>query len=292
MARMAATFRPWRGVLGYGVFTLVAFVVALLYSLPHDLIARRALDEATAGTPVRIAFDRVSLAFPSGYSFRGVRLVAPGPPPTAVEMDDITIRIPLVRLLLGRIDSATFTGRLYGGSFAGSVGETDGRLATSLTLTDVRIAPLSQRLLPPPGQVTGVASLHLELASDGRSTHSAQGDFDLSIRDLELQGLVARGFTVPDLAFATVDLKAGIQAGRVRIDRFQASGEELTIAATGDVLIREPTAQSVLNLQLEIDVAAGERPGLRVATTLLPKRGPGQPKTWSLRGSFASPSLR
>ena len=50
--------------LGYGLFAFVVFATALLWSLPHELIAARALDVATAGAPVRVGFRSVAIAFP------------------------------------------------------------------------------------------------------------------------------------------------------------------------------------------------------------------------------------
>lgn len=290
-ARLGAIPGPWRGILGYLGFTLAVFVVALLYGLPHDLIARRALGEATSEAPMRVVFDDVSFAFPNGYHFTEVRLSPRDDPQYTVEVPEITVRTPLTGILLGRIDSATFSGRLYGGTFEGTAETSDGKVATTVSLEEVRLAPLTRRFLPPPGAVAGTASLDLALTGDGRSTRSSAGTVELSARNVSLEGIIAQGITVPDLTFSDVQLEAEVQGTRLQLERFTARGDELTLGATGDVLVREPASQSVLNLQLEIDVSAEARPGLRVATSLLPKRKTGQ-KSWALRGSLASPSLR
>ncbi len=291
LGRLGSIAGPWRGVIGYGLFTLAVFVIALLYGLPHDLIARRAIDEATREIPVRIAFEKVSFAFPNGYLLERVRISHREQPQYAAQISEITVSTPLLGILLGQIDSADFAGTLYDGTFEGNAQTSDGQVTTTLALDDVSLAQLSRRLLPPPGVLGGTASLDLEITGDGRSTKSTEGTIALRARDVSLQGLVAQGFTVPDLSFRTVDLDADVQGTRLQIAALQAAGDEVTLGAKGDVLIRDPAARSVLNVQLEIDVAAGARPGLRVATSLLPPRKSGQ-KGWALRGSLASPSLR
>ncbi len=291
LGRLASIVAPWRGVLGYATFTLVLFVLALLYELPHDLIARRAIDEATREIPVRVVFDEVSFSFPNGYRLEGVRVSHRDDPGLGVRIAEITVSTPLLGILLGQIDSAHFSGSLYDGTFAGSTQASDGTVATTLALQDVSLAPLSRRLLPPPGVLGGTASLDLEISGDGRSTKTTEGTIDLRAHDVSLEGVVAQGFTVPDLRFRTLTLDAEIEGARLQIESLQAAGDEVTLAAKGNLLIREPAARSVLNVQFEIDVSPDARPGLRVATALLPPPKAGQ-KGWSLRGSLASPSLR
>ena len=51
LAGLVELVRGRAALFGYGLFTSLVFTVALLWSLPHDLIAARALDAATAGAP-------------------------------------------------------------------------------------------------------------------------------------------------------------------------------------------------------------------------------------------------
>ena len=73
LGRLVALLRARADLVGYVAFTLLIFLLALVWSLPHDLIAARAIDVATAGAPVRIGFRSVSLAFPNGYRFTDLR---------------------------------------------------------------------------------------------------------------------------------------------------------------------------------------------------------------------------
>ena len=289
--RIGSVAVPWHAVLGYAAFTFAVFVVCLLYGLPHELIARRAIHEATRELPIRVSFETVSFAFPNGYFLEGVRIADETDPARSVQLDELAVSTPLLGILLGRVDSADFEGTLYGGSFDGSARSSPGAVSTRLNVEGLSLAPLSRRLLPPPGSVAGTASLELEISGDGRRTQTSEGAIALRATNVRLEGIVAQGFTVPDLRFPEVRLDATLDAGRLKVGAFEAAGDELRVGATGDVLLRDPVTRSVLNLQIEIDVDEAARPGLRVATSLLPPRKAGK-KGWALRGSVASPSLR
>ncbi len=47
LGRIAAALRARAELIGYVLFTLAVFLLALVWSLPHDLIAARAIEVAT-----------------------------------------------------------------------------------------------------------------------------------------------------------------------------------------------------------------------------------------------------
>ena len=243
LGRLGQVIGPWKGVLGYGAFTIAMLVIALLFGLPHELIARRAIDEATREIPVRVVFEDVAFSFPSGYRLENVRLSHRETPQYMAEISEITVSTPLLGVLFGPIDSADFSGSLYDGTFDGTVQTTNGKVDTSVRLDEVSLAKLSRRLLPSPGALGGTASLDLELSGDGRSTQSSKGKIKLRAKNVSLEGIIAQGFTVPDLTFQTVRLDAELQGARLQIDEFEAAGDEVTVAATGDVLVRDPAQE-------------------------------------------------
>lgn len=289
--RLGSIVGPWRGVLGYALFTLIVLVVCLAFALPHELILARVLAEATTELPVRIVPGEVAFSFPNGYRLEKVRVSHREDPSLSAEIAEITVSTPILGILLGQVDSADFSGTMYDGSFEGNVTTAGGRVTTNLVLEDVSLAKVSRRLLPPPGAIGGSASLSLQLAGDGRNAKTNEGKVELRAKGVSLEGIVAQGFTVPDLSFTTVDLDAALEGSRLQIESSKAAGEEVTLSATGNVLVRDPAPRSVLNLQIEIDVSPDARPGLRVATSLLPPKKAGQ-ESWALRGSIAAPSIR
>jgi type II secretion system protein N len=279
-----------RGVL-YGAFTLAVFCIALAYSLPHDLIARRIVGDATAAAPVDVAFREVGLAFPNGYRFHGLTLTGKTLPELRLGIDELTVRAPLGNLLTGA-RAAAFAGELLGGEVAGTVTEQGSGGAVDLHLEDVDLALASASLLPPPAQVAGRANIELDLAGDGRSTRSSRGEVRVDVRGLALTKLVVQGITVPDLAFSEVRGRAKIEGTTLQIQELQAEGPDGDVGISGSIVIREPVEQSVLNLELRAEVAPDAQPAMKMAAGLLPPKPTGQPKRWTVRGTLARPTVK
>ncbi len=292
LARRGAAVRRRSGLLGYALFTVLVFLVALVWTLPHDLIARRAVATALASAPVELTFRSVHFAFPNGYRFADVRVLPAGGGETLASLGELTVRLPLAALLTGDFNRAAFSGRAYGGQFAGQVGRAGERISGELEASGVRLEPALAPLVPPPGRVGGTARLSLRLSGDGRTTQSSQGELELSVADLSLEQVSVRGIRLPDLSFPTASGAAQIFGPRLQVKELSASGPDLRLTASGDVVLREPTPQSVLNLRLTIDVPPGAQPGLRVATALLPKRAAGEAPNYTLKGTLAAPVLR
>jgi type II secretion system protein N len=287
-----AFVRTHAALLGYALFTLVVFVVALLWSLPHGLIVRHALDAALAGAPVEVSFRSIALAPPNGYTLSEVRVTPAGKSDPLAVLREVTVRLPLAALLTADFRHAAFSGQAYGGDFSGQVRVAEGKIAAALEARSIHLEPALMPFVPAPGRVEGEAALSLHLSGDGRTTQSSQGEVSLKVRDLKLDQVSVRGFRLPDLAFPTVDAAAQIYGARLQVKDTRATGNDLDFSASGDVLLREPVQQSVLNLRMTIDVPPTAQPALRIATGLLPRRAPGEAPVYTLKGTIAAPVLR
>ena len=83
-----------------------------------------------------------------------------------------------------------------------------------------------------------------------------------------------------------------MNGARLQLKELRASGDQLSVEGSGDVVVREPVALSTLNLKLSIDVPPNAPPALRIVTALLPKRPPGEKPVYTLTGTLAAPLLR
>jgi type II secretion system protein N len=293
LSRIAVGLRGnGRALLGYAAFTLVIFIVALAATLPHELIVRRALDDATQGLPLRVAFESASYAPPNGYRFSALRLLPVDADGRSIDVDRLTVRVPLLALLQGRSRTMTFHGDAYGGEISGGVTDLGTQFTSELSAEGVDLERLSSSWIPSPGRITGRGSVSAELSGDGRTTQSSQGQILLSTKDLGMDKLSVQGLLLPDLRFSEVTLRAEVHGTRLQVEELRARGDEVSGGLKGDVLLRQPTAQSVLNLQVQLDVSPQARPGLRVATALLPQRPAGSTAPYTLRGTLAAPVLR
>lgn len=279
-------------ILGYVLFSLAVFLVALAYSLPHDLIAARILSAATAGAPVTATFRDVTFAFPNGYRFSDLRLEPARAPGSALAIDTLTVRTPLLGLLLGRPRRASLSGSAYGGEISGDVEIRGGGARTRLEATGIELARALAPLVPAPGRIAGRAELTLELSGDGRTTQSTAGSVALAVRGLELREVAVRGVVVPDLDVRDLTASGQILGSRMQVKEVRATSDAGELAATGDVLLRDPLPQSVLNLRLTVDVRPDAPPALRVATALLPRRNAGEKPFYTVSGTVAAPSIR
>ena len=288
----AGRWQRHRLAIAYGAFAVLVFVLFLAESLPHDRIAAAVLASATSGAPIVVDFKDVAYAFPNGYRFQGVRIAPLAQPEVALQLTDLTVRTPLLGLLLGRPNRASLAGDAYEGTFQGEVEDAAPRIEAVLHADSLDLGRALAAFLPPPATVSGRASFELTLAGDGRTTRSADGDLHLRASGVALGHLIVQGFAVPDLSFSDCDLTAQIRSGRVQVRELRASGPDVEVSASGDVLLREPVQTSILNLRLSIAPTGTSRPEIRILTGLLPRRGPGDQPTYNLSGTLAAPVLR
>lgn len=292
LGRLAARLRARAELIGYAAFTLLVFLVALVWSLPHDLIATRAIEVATAGAPVRIGFRTVSLAFPNGYRFTDLRLTPLGASQPVATLSEVTLRVPIGGLLTGNFRQAVVDGRAYGGTFRGWARLAGNRASGELEAKGIRLEPAVAPFLPPPGRVQGTADLSFRMAGDGRTTQSSEGDVTLAVRDLALEQVNVRGFRLPDVAFPTVDASAQVFGSRLQVKEVRAAGDDLRFDASGDVLLRDQLPQSVLNLRMNLEIPPNAQPALKLLSGLLPKKNPGEPPVYTVKGTIAAPVVR
>ncbi len=292
LGRLAARLRERAELIVYAAFTLLAFLLALVWSLPHDLIATRAIEVATAGAPVRIGFRTVSLAFPNGYRFTDLRLTPLGASQPVATLSEVTLRVPIGGLLTGNFRQAVVDGRAYGGTFRGWARLAGNRASGELEAKGIRLEPAVAPFLPPPGRVQGTADLSFRMAGDGRTTQSSEGDVTLAVRDLALEQVNVRGFRLPDVAFPTVDASAQVFGSRLQVKEVRAAGDDLRFDASGDVLLRYQLPQSVLNLRMNLEIPPNAQPALKLLSGLLPKKNPGEPPVYTVKGTIAAPVVR
>lgn len=292
LGRIAAVLRARAEFIGYAAFTLLVFLVALVWSLPHDLIAARAIDVATAGAPVGIGFRAVALAFPNGYRFTDLRVTPRGASQPVATLSEVTLRVPFAGLLTGSFRQAVVDGHAYGGDFRGWARLTGNRASGELEAKGIRLEPALAPFVPPPGRVQGTADLSFRIAGDGRTTQSSEGDVTLAVRNLALDQVSVRGFRLPDVAFPTVDASAQVFGARLQVKEIRAAGDDLRFDASGDVLLRDQLPQSVLNLRMTVEIPPNAQPALRLVSGLLPKKNPGEPPVYSVKGTIAAPVVR
>ena len=81
---------------------------------------------------------------------------------------------------------------------------------------------------------------------------------DLQLDDASVTDAKFNQFPLPPLHFKTADARFGLQGGRLDVQELKADGQEITLDASGQVAMREPFADSVLNLKVALAPGPGE----------------------------------
>ena len=85
---------------------------------------------------------------------------------------------------------------------------------------------------------------------------------------------------------------AQVFGARLQVKEVRAAGDDLRFDASGDVLLRDQLQQSVLNLRMNVEIPPNAQPALRLVSGLLPKRNPGEPPSYTVKGTVAAPVVR
>lgn len=285
-----------RTVMLYTAFTGALFVIFLIINFPHDVVVRRVLSQIDL-SPVELDFNSARFAWYRGYELQGIRLSEAGAPdntPPLLECTWLDVRPDLVGLLRGGLSGMSWDGELYGGSASGDwtvtpKGGGSGQVQFSnLQLGRYRIltAELDEGQLN--GQVSGNFTVQL-----GANRSSSQVAGQVTVKRPALTGAKIKGFTVPDLQFAQINGKLSLKGDRLELQEVQASGDQLNVQLSGQIVLREPRETSTLNLRATVQPSAATPDALKTLIALIPRRPNAPPDAPVLiTGTFASPQFR
>jgi type II secretion system protein N len=292
-----------RRTLLYAVYTGVLFLVFLLVNFPYKGIVQRAIQTADLQSRgLRLEIGDTRFAWWRGYELQGVRLGPADPSlPPFIDVPSLFVRPGLDGLVRGQINSLDLLGLMYGGEVDARLTGGGGVSRAIVTVNGLLLqrypAALSFLQLQEgalAGKLSGVITIesHGGDGGDGGDTR-AVADLNLdhaSISAAKLQN----GISLPTLHFDKAALKANLQGGRVEVQEFDATGPELKLSASGQIALREPVEDSVLNLKFS--AVPGEESPEEIQTLLTflppPPRGgkPDAPRTIS--GTLARPRIR
>ncbi len=286
LARLAS-----RRFLLYALYTLVLFLIFMVVNFPHNVLVQRALRRVDLGT-LRLDVQNTHFAWWNGYELRGVRLTQVGGEPLPLlEASSLYVRPGLDGLLRGELSSLRVRGQVYGGHVDASWVAGEDVARSSVRFRDLQVARyqlLTSRLEE--GEARGVVS--------GAVTfEESPGDFraagEIQLREGELLGAKVKEFGLPDLHFQRASLKFSVQEGRLEIHEFQADGNEVNLSGTGQIALRNPPLDSVLNLRATIEPGESSPEAIRGLLELIPHRKGKRPNTpLVITGTVAKPRLR
>ena len=289
-----------RRVLLYTLYTGVLFLVFLLANFPYNAIVQQALksvDLEAQGMHLEVGDGR--FAWWNGYELQRVRLLSTDPeqPPFA-EARSIFVRPGLDGLLRGQLTSLHLLGAMYGGEVDGTVTLENGVRRATVTVDRLqlqRYPAVASLLQLQDGTVAGDLSGVITVESRGGDVNDnrAAGEFELAKASLT-DARLPNGITLPAVSFDKATMKLSAQAGRLDVQELEASGPDLRLSANGQIVLRQPLADSVLNLKLTALPGPNSSDEVKTLLSLLPPppKGakPDAPRV--LSGTLARPRIR
>ena len=278
----------WKLALGYGAFSLVAFVMCLFLTFPYDTLRRRAVDTAAdAGYALRIGSLRPGLR---GLTATDVRLskvpngmtpelrsmlasgtgMMPGPEELGepLNIDSVALRPSLLP------PGLAFHVNMLSGSISGGVGG----------LGDVRVVVKLSDLDPSGGNFKGFSGMDLAGKLNGvldLTLPKSQGQADLSQANgqltLDTKGLLIQGGNItvpmygqptpldlPKIALGDIDARIRIEKGLGTVEALQAKSEDLEVKGSGTVKLgqRLDVSQPDMDIKLRAEPEFVKRLGL------------------------------
>jgi type II secretion system protein N len=284
-----------RRVLWYSLYTGILFAVFLVANFPFGIVLNRVLQMVEIPN-MRVEVGDARFAWWHGFELQRVRVASTTPDqPPLLEAASLYVRPGLDGLLRGRLDSVHISGPMYGGQIDGSFGRGDDVTRATLTLdrVDLQRYP-ALRLVLPEGQIGGVVSGVISVEAHGGDSAETKAAGELDVRKASIVDLKVEQFPVPPLHFDTATLKFSLQANRLDIQELEADGPELKLLASGQVAVRAPVADSVLNLKVTVAAGPDSPDTVKGLLSLLPPLPKGQkpdsPRVIS--GTLAKPRIR
>ena len=246
-----------RWSLGYVAWTVGWFVLFLALTFPHDLVVRRWTDDIAVQSGWRVRYGEAWLRPWNGYHLSKVSLTAPGKDTEPwLSASEVVFRPSLGS---GGFPFY-FSGRAYGGDFAGSV-EQSGALELSWNQVALSQYPRLTALLD--GSWDGTLSGDVHFSGRGE-LKNIEGRGKLGLKNAALTQAKARGFTIPDLHFANGDADFELKAGRLDVHSLKLAGSELDAELHGQLFLlaanQMPTVNAVLSVKPIPGAPAGFEP--------------------------------
>jgi type II secretion system protein N len=276
-----------KGPLGWGLASLVCFIVCLILTFPYGPLQNRLLTEfnRTSGWEVHAA--DWSVGFPAAIEWRDLALS--GPRIGTIPVEAVRATIGIFPAFVGRlvIDYAV---QLPGVAKAGA-GQASGSLtAASWSLQGPvavkgNVQQMDLAVLKPyvsRGTAQGDFILHWDSTKGAPDALKGEGTVKLEIKDLVVERIAAGAFSVPSLTFGRIQAALACHDGACDITELKGDGIDGSFTVQGRMMLRQPLQQS--QLDVTVTVIPGVGFAQKSANLSLPPFQPGIPLTFKLVG--------
>jgi len=116
---------------------------------------------------------------------------------------------------------------------------------------------------------------------------------ELEVANGQMAGVAFRGLVLPELNFDTIAAKFAFNGGQLEVEEFHADGRELRLTGSGQITVREPLGDSVLNLKVSLLPGPEPTDAVKGLLALVPKPKNAKPDApMTIAGTLAQPRVR
>lgn len=284
-----------RRMLLYSLYTTALFLLFLVANFPFGVLLQRVLKMVEL-PGMQLDVGDARFAWWRGFELQRIKLASTVPDqPALLEAASLFVRPGLDGLVRGKLTSVSVSGPIYGGEVEGSFSAVDGLNRATLNLDHVQIERYPfLRVLVPDGQVAGVLSGALTVEMRSGETNDAHAAGELELGKVSLTDVKVQQVPIPPLHFDAAALKFSLQGTRLEVQEFEADGPELKVIASGQVAMRQPVGDSVLNLKLSAAPGPNSPDEVKTLLSFMPPPAKGQkpdaPRVIS--GTLSKPRVR
>lgn len=225
--------------LSFAAYFAAVFLLFLLLLFPFDRIKSKLESEFHLRTPLELSVARISPRFFNRFVLADV-VVSDTKGRVLFESKSVKTTVSLFSLLRGAL-SLNLKAEAYGGELLVKASQGPGRQYLLLDADGLDIA--SYPLLKDLGfHLSGKLGGNFEMDGDS-------GKGRLWLKDLASRELTVKGFPIPDLDFGKGWLEAELKGDRLTVKKLELDGKDLTVRATGDLVLRE---RGTINLAIKL----------------------------------------
>jgi len=278
----------------YGSYGAALFGVFLLVTFPYDVIIKRAL--AGFNGPVTIAFHDAGFAWHRGIVVNRLALhsVEPTLVSPVLEADRVWVRPALGSLLRGNPYGIEVQADIYGGNAYADADMANGLLVGQLTLDALSLG--RYRLLASmleEGRLGGRVDARFTFETTLAAPDAGQILGSIRLTRAALEAAKIAGFGMPDIHIDNGEIEFAYRNGRLDLTELTARGREILLDADGQISLRAPVEDSVLNLRASIAPGPEAPDDIRGLLELIPRPpGAGADAPLRVTGTIARPRLR
>ncbi len=225
--------------LSFAAYFAAVFLLFLLLHFPFDRIKSKLESEVRTRTPLELSVARISPRFFNRFVLADV-VVADNKGRVLFESKSVKTTVALFSLLRGAL-SLNLKAQAYGGELLVKANQGPGRQYLLFDAAGLDIA--SYPLLKDFGfRLLGKLGGNFEMDGDS-------GKGRLWLKGLASRELKIKGFSIPDLDFEKGWLEAELKGDRLTVKKLELDGRDLTVRATGDLVLRE---RGTINLSIKL----------------------------------------